>query len=184
MIWNKSDYEKDILNFYKIRMRAHIDSVGYFCGLLGIGCVGHDIDKLAEPILTPYAFANYRFYHPDFSMPPDMKRRQREGHNIHHSNRDHHVEFYRNIAEMPDEKVMEMVCDWWAANLEDRIVNKLSNNKEMNVIGFYTSVKDKWGFTKNERKLIMSAIKDIESRLDMDGFLDNWKKVSELAAKK
>ena len=176
MVKRESARLKEMLEFYGVRTNAHINSVNYFGKIFGLSFAGHDLDKLSEPIMTPYAFKTWQNYHPAFTISDEMEDDVRAARVTHHVNADHHIEFYKNISEMPDDKVIEMVCDWQTANLENRHINKLREHEAVfeNVTEFYLSVKDRWKFTEHQNELISIAINKIESKMKMEEFLALW----------
>ncbi|MCL2331006.1 MAG: Holliday junction resolvase RuvX, partial [Proteobacteria bacterium] len=177
MIKRETAKLKEMLEFYRVRTVAHINSVNYFGKIFGLSFARHDADKLSEPIMTPYAFKVWQNYHPDFKISGYAEDNLSAAHAAHHLAADHHVEFYKDISQMPDDKVIEMIGDWYTANLENRYINRLRDREETfdSVTDFYLSVKDKWKFTEHQNKLISSAIRKIESEMKMDEFLAMWR---------
>ena len=169
-----------ILEFYKVRMRAHADSVHYFGTLLGFDFNNHDDDKFQTPIAVPYAFKIWQEYHPEYVRTDEMEKQLWAAHSRHHTTADHHAEFYQKLSDIPYAKLMEMVCDWYAANMEARFMAKVSTLKFPTVMDFYISKKKEWKFTKQQDQAILRAIEKIESELSMDGFLKRWSKLEVL----
>jgi len=165
---------REILDFHIIRTTAHVASVGYFARLLGRDFPDHDIDKFSEPMRTPYAFLNYKDYHPEFDASPEMVESWQLAQRAHHATAPHHEDSYSSMALMTDDKITEMVCDWFSASYEKTLIR--DENKFSSVLDFYRNDSARQhAFTNHQDELILSLIDDLEYRMNVAEFMKIWK---------
>ena len=162
----------EILEFYKSRMKAHIESVNYFASLVGKKFPDHDDEKASAMSLC--AFGYWRDYHPDFVVPDDPGIHN--AFQCHRRGSPHHAEFYNDIALMPPGQIAEMVCDWFARSCERSLI--LRKNKYKSVFDFYERFAlPAFKFTPAQQEQITDLISKIEKLWDKNQFLDIWRDV-------
>lgn len=163
-----------IIEFHKRRTNAHIAGVNYFADILGMQFPMHDSDKFAAPLLMPYSMKNYLDYHADFEWTDSVESEWERANWAHHHAANHHPESYADISDMPAENITEMVCDWFSANNEQKLIRNISEYP--NVMDFYTRFAlPEFGFTTSQQKAILKLIDDLESRAVTERFLDIWR---------
>ena len=118
---------KDIYEFSALRIACHVESVNYFEGLLGYHFPEHDNDKNIEPMRTGYAYMIYSIYHKNFNLTDEYEKLYRDAHKTHHRHATHHIHHYKNVSEIPNIRIYEMVSDWASANFEQMNIICLKN---------------------------------------------------------
>ena len=168
---------KIITEFHRRRTTAHIASVNYFAGLLGgARFPDHDCDKFAEPMLTPYALKNYSNFHSGFVLSDVLESEVERMRRQHHLSMGHHPESFANVADMPDDCLTEMVCDWFAANNEQALLQ--GGSEYSGVMDFYLRyARGAFGFAPRQMGLITDLIRELNPRADKEKFLEIWKDV-------
>jgi hypothetical protein len=146
--------------FYKAERRRHIALVNEFAKKLGLSFPKHDADKIVEPLLSEFAPFSWCYHN---SLPVRYKKwiHLREiASNRHKTASAHHPEHWKNIADMTEIAIMEMCCDWSAANMDARQHEEFSS-----AMDFYKKFALKeYKFTKNQQKLIVSLLKKLNGR--------------------
>ena len=166
----------EIIEFYKRRTGAHITALNYFAGLLGTRFPEHDSDKFSAPLLIPYALKNYSDYHPDFAWSDALEKESQCAWYKHHSSAAHHVESYADIADMPDTRITEMLCDWFTANNEQNLVQK--RPVYCTIMDFYSRhALPTFKFVPRQQTLILELIEELKVREDTEKFLEIWKDI-------
>ena len=168
---------KDIYDFFELRIACHVRSVNYFASLLGYHFPEHDQDKLQEPFRTGYAYVFYTAYHKNFCLKPEHKELCKQAHDDHHKHSLHHIEYYENVADIPDIRLYEMISDWASANFEQRNIIKAKDSLSL----------DKWfhnnmsslPWTEHQTNIILSAFDTLKKQTDTKQIMAIWEPVSE-----
>lgn len=126
----------------------------------------HDADKLSKELYIPYVWITWMYHMKDlgksFQYPEGVEEMTRDATKKHVLADDHHVEYWAGEApiskdrdkadkpidasKMPDEAVVEMVCDWVAMSEE----KKTNTARE-----WFMKQKDvRWKFTSHQEDLI------------------------------
>ena len=165
-----------IYDFHRVRTACHVASVNYFAGLLGYGFPEHDNDKNVEPMRTGYAYKNYANYHPEYNLPDNYEDLFRNAHATHHAHAPHHIQFYnKNVSDVPDVHVIEMVCDWFSANFEQNYI--LHDYEYESVSAWFDAKMAHLGWSDAQRKMIYDAINFLERRADISELMKIWNPV-------
>lgn len=169
-----------IYKFHSVRTACHIATVNYFAELLGYHFPEHDGDKSTEPMRTGYAYTNYAKYHPEYNLPENYTELFHIAHKTHHEHATHHVQFYGgDVSKIPDIHVIEMVCDWCAANFEQVYI---VHNIEYNTVDEWFNAKmGNLNWTDAQRGIIHSALDTIARNRDNQKIIKIWAPVLEIA---
>ncbi len=167
----------EIFAFHARRTQTHIDVLNYFAGLLGHQFPEHDNDKLCEPYRTGYAYRNYAHYHPDMVTPTQWNELFWGAHDEHHRMAAHHIEHYASVTEIPDIRLIEMVCDWFSANYEEVVLGH--DEKYPTVTDFWNAQMSDLDWNPHQRELILNTIADIEHRADYNIVRAMWSGVQD-----
>ncbi|MDR1026856.1 MAG: DUF5662 family protein [Rickettsiales bacterium] len=103
---------------FRARTAAHIASVNYFANLIGLSFPDHDASKFKEPEHDAYVVYSRRFG--DNPIPPTEAEAAaaRAAKRHHWTTNPHHAQFYADVSEMPEIRMIEMACDLSAVNKE------------------------------------------------------------------
>ena len=162
-----------IYDFHKARTACHIACVNYFANLIGYQFPEHDGDKAVEPMRTGYAYKNYAAYHPEYKLSDNYNELFILAHKTHHEHATHHTDFYAGeVSQIPNICLMEMICDWFSANFEQRFI--LHDNEYNSVTEWFGAKMAHMNWTDAQMKTICETIKLIESRLNHDDIMKIW----------
>ena len=125
----------EIFAFHAARTGCHIDTLNYFAQLIGYQFPEHDSDKNLEPYRTGYAYINYARHHQNCTVSPQQLAAFQSAHDEHHTMQPHHVRHYATMVDVPDVRIIEMVCDWFSANFEENAI--VHTNTYANVMEFF-----------------------------------------------
>lgn len=170
---------KTIFEFHVIRTQCHINCMNYFAELLGYHFPEHDNDKNHDPVRIGYAYMNYARYHHRCKMLPVYIDAFNYAHAEHHRTQPHHIEHYDSVSDIPDIRLIEMVCDWFSANFEQTHI--LHEKNVGNVYKFYKKFCKSSKWTRHQRKIIETTIKQIETLANYNFVLKIWQPVIELS---
>ena len=162
----------EILAFHKSRTHRHIAAVNYFAGLMGYHFPKHDYDKFNDPIQVGYSYINYTNYHPDCKISQQYADAFKKANHEHHSTQPHHIEYYKNVQNIPHDVLIEMVCDWCSANFEQS--NILHNNEFGSVIDFFDKQLSQLNWTDKQRETIIQTINFMEQNAAPDKLYAIW----------
>lgn len=123
----------------------------------------HDKSKLSVPEREGYIWLTWWHYCKKqgiyFKYPEGIEELVQEACNHHLKNNLHHPESHKNVDEMEDIDIVEMVCDWTAMSQEYNQKSCLSYVKE-NI--------DKWGFSVKTKQDIFLTIDELNKRLSTE----------------
>jgi hypothetical protein len=154
--------------------------VNYFAGLLGYHFPEHDNDKNTEPMRTGYAYKNYASYHPEYKLLDKYVALFDVAHSAHHAHASHHIEFYGgNVAQIPDICLVEMVCDWSAANFEQ--VSVMGDCEYNATLEWFNAQMAHLNWTDAQMDIIHSALDKIAQNRDDQKIMKIWAPVLEIA---
>jgi len=159
----------EMIEHSKRRTNAHIASVNYFSSLLDKNFPEHDADKLREPLLSAYGLLTHFFFKD--SWPASKTNEFEQYLQQHRQSNPHHSEAYANIADLQEEHIPEMVCDWFAMTNELIFVRRKCRYE--NVMDYYMRHQlPIFKYTPSQQKLIVELIQKIESRWELEKFLE------------
>ena len=162
----------EILKFHESRTKRHIAAVNYFAGLLGCHFPKHDYDKFIDPIRVGYAYYNYARYHDGCKISKQYQDAFTKSHDEHHSTQPHHLEHYKTVQEIPNNILIEMVCDWASANFEQTNISQ--ENDFESVMGYFNECISSLNWTDSQREFIIKTIQQIEQTCDERGLYAIW----------
>ena len=165
-----------IHEFHHKRTQSHIDCLNYHAGLLGYHFPEHDNDKHSGTMMTGYAYINYGRYHPDFNIPETHRSLFRQMHKEHHTTQSHHLEHYSDVSEISDITLIEMVCDWFSANFEQRYLTHEDPDDLSVLKWFYTQLRNnpKYKWSQKQIDLICSTIDFLDMYANYDEVIKIW----------
>lgn len=147
----------EVKDFYRAKRREHIDAVNDFARKIGYYFPEHDADKLRDPIASMVGPCVWARHH-NLARTPEMSERCRAGIVLHKTSNSHHPEFWKNIADMPEIDIIEMCCDWRAANAAQQ--NTYGEFK--NVLEFYELYAlPEYKFTQRQQKIIEKTLGEL-----------------------
>ena len=162
-----------IYEFHKTRTACHVACVNYFAKLLGYHFPKHDCDKNIEPMRTGYAYKNYSSYHPECKLLNKYAELFDAAHAAHHEHASHHIEYYNgDVANIPHDCLIEMICDWFSANFEQ--VNILHDYEYETVAGWFDAKLSHLNWTAAQLKTMRETIDLIKSRMNADDIMKIW----------
>lgn len=167
----------EIFAFHAARTGCHIDTLNYFAQLIGYQFPEHDNDKNLEPYRTGYAYINYARHHPNCTVSPQQLAAFQSAHDEHHTMQPHHVRHYATMVDVPDVRIIEMVCDWFSANFEENAI--VHTNTYANVMEFFDRKMAPLDWTPRQTKFIRDAIETISSCADYDTVHNIWRRLSD-----
>ena len=170
---------KDIFDFYEIRIKSHVDSVNYFAELLGYHFPEHDNDKTVEPIRTGYAYIFYDAYHKNFHPTQQHDDLCQDAKKTHHKHATHHIEFYKDVSEIPDICVYEMVSDWASASFEQQHIIHADDAAPLEK--WFENKMSALPWTQHQKEIINNSFKIIGEKTDVNAVKKIWAPVLELA---
>ena len=166
-----------IYEFHKTRTACHIACVNYFAELFGHHFPEHDNDKNTEPMRTGYAYKNYSSYHPEYKLLNKYVELFDAAHAVHHEHASHHIEYYHgNVAYIPHDCLMEMICDWFSANFEQVFI--LCDCKYKTVTEWFDAKMAHLNWTAAQLKTIREKIKFIEAHANHNDIMKIWAPVA------
>ena len=169
-----------IYEFHRVRTGCHIATVNYFAELLGYHFPEHDNDKSVEPMRTGYAYTNYAKYHPKYNLPENYTELFHAAHKTHHEHATHHVQFYGgDVSKIPDVHVIEMVCDWSAANFEQ--VSVMGDCEYNTTLEWFDAKMAHLNWTDAQMDIIHSTLDKIAQNRDDQKIMKIWSPVLEIA---
>ena len=162
-----------IYDFHKKRTACHVACLNYFAGLIGYHFPEHDNDKNTEPMRTGYAYKNYAGYHQDYHIPDNYDELFTMAHGTHHTHATHHIDFYSgNAANVPDVCLMEMICDWFSANFEQR---KILHDCEYETVSqWFDARMAALNWTPAQMQTIRKTIDFLERNADEVALMKIW----------
>ena len=163
---------QEIFDFYELRIACHVKSVNYFAALLGYHFPEHDSDKIIEPIRTGYAYVFYQTYHKNFCLSDDRTALCEDAKKLHHEHAPHHIEFYKNVSDIPDVRLYEMISDWSSANFEQK--NILHENEFDSVEQWFEQKMAKLPWTKHQLEIIKKSFETINKKTDKNALMIIW----------
>ncbi len=99
--------------FHKQKLAEHVAAVNKFAAKIGTRYPAHDADKFADPLLSQIAPMMWCRYN-NIKTPNPVFQRAAMAMANHKRATAHHPEHWKNIADMPDDAIAEMCCDWCA----------------------------------------------------------------------
>ncbi len=169
----------DIFDFYENRIKCHVESVNYFADLLGYHFPEHDGDKIIEPIRTGYAYVFYNKYHKNFHLTDDMVALCKDAQNIHHKHASHHVEAYKDVKDIPDVHLYEIVSDWASANFEQ--INIIKEQDALYLQPWFNKEMSNLGWTKHQMDIIQKSFDIFDKQTDKNKVKAIWQPLLEKA---
>ena len=165
-----------INKFHHARTQAHIDCLNYHASLLGYHFPEHDNDKHSGPMMIAYSYKNYNSYHPEYHIPETNKELFRKMNAEHHAAQIHHLEHYSDVSEISDITLIEMVCDWFSANFEQRYLTHEDPNDLSVRKWFDTQLRHnpKYKWSQKQIDLICSTIEFLEMYANHDEVMKIW----------
>lgn len=166
-----------IMEFHHRRTMAHVDCLNYFAGLLGYHFPEHDNDKNSGPMRDAYAYQNYARYHPEYNIPKIYSELFRTKCAEHHQTQPHHLEYYSDVSKISDITLIEMVCDWFSANFEQRYITHEDPNDYTVQQFFDITLRNhpKYKWSKKQVELISSSIDFLEMYANYDDIMAIWR---------
>ena len=169
----------DVFDFYENRIKCHVESVNYFAGLLGYHFPEHDSDKVIEPIRTGYAYVFYNTYHKNFHLTDDMSALCKDAHDTHHKHASHHIEAYKNVKEIPDVCLYEIVSDWASANFEQ--MNIIHDKEAVSLQTWFNRNISQLGWNKHQMDIIQKSFAVFDQKTDANKVKAIWQPLLEHA---
>lgn len=169
----------DIFNFYEMRIACHVKSMNYFASLLGYHFPEHDGDKIEEPIRTGYAYIFYQAYHKKLVLNDEYEKLCDIAKNTHHNHATHHIEHYKNVRDIPDICLYEMVADWASANFEQ--MNILQEDCAVPISDWFNNNMKKLNWTEHQLKIIYDSFDIINKKTENDKIMAIWQPLLKLA---
>lgn len=165
-----------INKFHHARTQAHIDCLNYHASLLGYHFPEHDNDKHSGPMMIGYSYKNYNKYHPEYNIPETNMELFRKMNAEHHISQTHHLEHYSDVSEISDITLIEMVCDWFSANFEQRYLTHEDANDLSVRKWFDTQLRHnpKYKWSQKQIDLICSTIDFLEMYANYDEIMKIW----------
>lgn len=163
---------KDIFKFYEIRLSCHVRSVNYFASLLGYSFPEHDGNKTNEPTRTVYAYIVYNEYHPELHLMDEYFELCENAKRDHHKHSQHHIQYYKNVCEIPDVRLYEMISDWASANFEQK--NILNDVNAVTMEQWFDNNLAKLPWTQHQIELIKQSFDIIKARTDDTAIKSIW----------
>ncbi len=163
----------EILKFHESRTQRHIAAVNYFAGLLGYHFPKHDYDKFINPVMIGYAYFNYARYHDGCKITQQYRDAFNKSHDEHHSTQPHHLEHYKDVQEIPNDVLVEMVCDWASANFEQTKI--VSEDDFDSVMDYFNQCMSQLNWTDKQRKFLIQTIQSVEQLTDTTQLYNIWK---------
>jgi len=154
----------DIFEFCELRFACHIKSLNYFAAILGYQFPDHDSDKIKEPVRTGYAYIFYQKYHDDFYLSDEYYKLCEDAKRTHHEHAPHHFEYYKDVSDIPDIRVYEMVSDWASANFEQR--NIMHDKECPTLTDWFNQNRAQYNWSDHQREIIYNAFKIISEKTD------------------
>ncbi len=167
----------EIFDFFETRIKCHVESVNYFAGLLGYHFPEHDRDKIVEPMRTGYAYIFYGKYHKNVHLLPQQFELCHEAKLLHHDHSAHHIEHYKQVREIPDVRLYEMVSDWASANFENMDV--LGTPDAVPLTQWFDKNMSDFCWSEHQLEIIEKSFEIFESKTDKNKLLDIWKPLVE-----
>lgn len=167
----------DIYEFSRLRIACHVESVNYFAELLGYHFPEHDNDKNIEPMRTGYAYIIYAMYHKNFHLTPEHEQLCMDAKQNHHKHAAHHIQYYKNIADIPDIRIYEMVSDWASANFEQK--NIICIPGAICISDWFEQNRADVGWMPHQLDLINKSIQIINANTDEKIVRKIWEPVLE-----
>jgi hypothetical protein len=170
---------KDKENWFEKRTKNHIELVKKYAGKISEELFKqaelHDASKFNDPERTPYIEISWDYKCQADNIPnilPENIKETMYGASYHHvKNNKHHPEYWSeqedvinkvnrdepleeiiDSTKMPDEYILEMVCDWCAMSEEKKNFPKDWADKNVGI---------RWKFTPEQTKLIYKTIDEI-----------------------
>ena len=164
----------DIFDFYELRIKCHIESVNYFASILGYHFPEHDSDKTHEPIRTGYAYTFYSKYHKNFHLRPEHSELCKKAQDDHHKHSPHHIEYYKNVSDIPDIRLYEMLSDWASADFE--IKNVIKDDKYVSLREWFKTISS-LPWTEHQLDIINSVFDILDTNVDRAKISAIWEPV-------
>ena len=162
----------DVFDFYELRIKCHVASVNYFAALLGHQYPEHDSDKIKEPIRTGYAYVFYKNYHKNFHTTQQQDDLCKDAINNHHAFASHHVQHYKNVREIPDNRLYEMMADWASANFEQMHI--IRHESAVSLGQWFDRNMSHLPWTEHQLEIIKNAFETFAKKTDMDTVKAIW----------
>lgn len=165
-----------INKFHFIRTQAHINCLNYHAGLLGYHFPEHDNDKNSGTMMIAYSYINYASYHPEYNIPEKYCELFRTMSDEHHATQPHHINYYSNASEISNITLIEMICDWFSANFEQRYLTHKDPN-DLTVSQWFEKklrYNDKYKWSQKQLEIIYSTIEFLEMYADYNKILKIW----------
>lgn len=163
------------VEWFEKRTNRHIELVRKYARKLDLDFPDHDSSKFLEPEKTPYIEITWDYKcksdNVPNNLPENIKETMYNASNHHVKNNKHHPEYWSDQNEvinkvnrdqpleeiidsvkMPDESILEMVCDWCAMSEEKGNSPKEWADKNVGI---------RWKFTPEQTKLIYETIDKI-----------------------
>lgn len=169
----------DIFEFYELRVKCHVESMNYFASLLGYHFPEHDGDKVREPIRTGYAYIFYETYHKNFHPTAEHTALCNDAIKLHHFAATHHIQHYKNVTEIPDINLYEMVADWASANFEQ--MNIIHAPESVPIRTWFDNKMANQGWNQHQLDIIQKSFDIIEKNTDIETITKIWQPVLEHA---
>lgn len=165
-----------IHEFHHMRTDAHVKCMNYFAGLLGYHFPEHDNDKNYGTMKTGYAYINYAKYHREYHFPETNRMLFQQMHDEHHMTQPHHLEHYSDVSEISDIALIEMICDWFSANFEQRYLTH-EDPKDYTVLQFFENNlrnNKKYNWSEHQLETIYETIEFLEMYSDHNEIMKIW----------
>ena len=148
---------KEITDFYKLKRTEHVDLVNGFAQRLGYNFPDHDADKFCDPIMSMIAPAVW-CKACNIPRTEEINASAKTGVAIHKAKNLHHPEAWKNVADMTEIALIEMCCDWRAANAEKRTSSGVFGD----TMDFYIRhALPEYKFTKSQQKFIEEILEKL-----------------------
>ncbi|MBR3511090.1 MAG: hypothetical protein IKN73_03440 [Alphaproteobacteria bacterium] len=170
---------QDIFDFYETRIKCHVQSMNYFASLLGYHFPEHDSDKVIEPIRTGYSYIFYKTYHKNFHPTQQHIDLCNDAIRLHHFAAAHHIQHYKNVTEIPDINLYEMVADWASANFEQ--MNIIHDPESVSIQTWFNNKMAQLPWSKKQLEIIQKSFEIIEKNTDEEKVKSIWQPVLEHA---
>jgi len=161
--------------FFIKRTAAHIETVNYFAGLMGANFPLHDQSKYNPPERDAYILLSWAWANQGVALSKSEKLATKDAIQHHYAKNDHHPEHYNgNLDNMQWHHFIEMVCDWFAVGMEKTFSNDAI---KFSAEEFYRQkALPKYKFPEEQQTLILSMIKEINSKTNLAAVASIWQR--------
>lgn len=108
---------KPMEEYFKNRMKRHVERVNKYANVVGYSFPNHDIDKFEKDLYSSYVILTWCSFRKQ-QIPIEYQNKLKYVMNKHYKSNKHHPEYWDNINDMDEESLIEMCADWCAMSEE------------------------------------------------------------------